>query len=78
MLKKVTYILSTFVIIIALYGLTIGTISKSLSIMLFFLSLLSLVRGIESFQKNNQLSGWINILAFLFLLFVTFQTSLVH
>ncbi|WP_081835490.1 DUF3953 domain-containing protein [Carnobacterium jeotgali] len=46
--------------------------------MLFFLSLLSLVRGIESFQKNNQLSGWINIAVFLFLLFVTFQTSLVY
>ncbi|MGY0401769.1 DUF3953 domain-containing protein [Carnobacterium jeotgali] len=46
--------------------------------MLFFLSLLSLIRGIELFQKNNQLSGWINIVVFLFLLFVTFQISLVH
>lgn len=78
MLKKITYILSTFVIITALYGLTTGTISGLLSIMLFFLSLLSLIRGIESFQKNNQLSGWINIVVFLFLLFVTFQISLVH
>lgn len=78
MLKKLTYILSALGIISAFYGLTTGVSFGSLSVMLFFLSLLSLVRGIESFQKSDKSNGWLNIAVFSFLLFVAIQTFLVH
>ena len=43
--------------------------------MMFFLSLFMLVMGLEEFRKGRKVMGWISIVAFLFILFVSLQTS---
>ncbi|MEN8698134.1 YczI family protein [Bacillus infantis] len=41
--------------------------------MLFFLGLMMLVMGLEEFQKERKVMGWISIMAFVFVLFVSLQ-----
>jgi hypothetical protein len=57
---------------IAGYGLITGDFEFQ-SFMLFFLSLMMLVMGLEEFQKERKVMGWISIIAFLFVLFVALQ-----
>lgn len=73
MLKELKYILTALIIIIAAYGFATNNIYQIIHVMMLFLSLLTLVRGIESFQKKDNLNGWLNIALFLFLLFVSIQ-----
>lgn len=78
MLKKLNYILAALIIIIAVYGFATNNIYQIIHVMMLFLSLLTLVRGIESFQKNDKLNGWLNIALFLFVLFVSIQGFLLR
>jgi Protein of unknown function (DUF3953) len=57
---------------IAGYGLITGDFEFQ-SYMLFFLSLMMLVMGLEEFQKERKVTGWISIIAFVFVLFVSLQ-----
>ncbi|WP_280967031.1 YczI family protein [Evansella cellulosilytica] len=46
--------------------------------MLFSLSLMVLVIGIEQFQKERKVTGWISIVAFLFVLFASLLVFLLN
>ena len=64
-----------FAVIVAIIG-GYGLITKNFefqSYMLFFLSLMMLVMGLEEFQKGRKVYVWISLVAFLFLLFVSLQ-----
>lgn len=52
MLKKLNYILSALIIVIAIYGFTTNNIYQIINVMMLFLSLSALVRGRKSFQKK--------------------------
>ncbi|WP_035054328.1 YczI family protein [Carnobacterium pleistocenium] len=78
MLKKLNYILSALIIIIAVYGFATNNINEIIYVMMLFLSLSALLRGVESFQKNERVNGWFNIAAFLFVLFVSIQGFLLY
>ncbi|ADU32204.1 hypothetical protein Bcell_3971 [Evansella cellulosilytica DSM 2522] len=58
-----------------------GLITKNFefqSYMLFSLSLMVLVIGIEQFQKERKVTGWISIVAFLFVLFASLLVFLLN
>lgn len=57
---------------IAVYGLITANFEFQ-SYMLFFLGLMMLVMGLEEFQKERKVMGWISIMAFVFVLFVSLQ-----
>lgn len=62
-----------FAVIVALIA-GYGLITKNFeyqSFMMFFLSLMMLVMGLEEFQKERKVMGWFSIVAFLFVLFVS-------
>ena len=65
-----------FAVIVTLIG-GYGLITKNFdfqSYMMFFLSLMMLVMGLEEFQKGRKVMGWISIVAFLFILFVSLES----
>lgn len=78
MLKKINYILAAIIIILAVYGFATNNTNKTIHFMMLFLSLSTLLRVIESFQKNDKLNGWLNIALFLFVLFVSIQGFLLY
>lgn len=62
-----------FAVIAAFIGVY-GLITKNFefqSYMMFFLSLMILVMGLEEFRKERKFSGWVSIFAFLFVLFAS-------
>lgn len=65
-------IFAVIVTFIAGYGLITNN-HEFQSYMMFFLSLFMLVMGLEEFQKGRKVIGWISIVAFLFILFVSLQ-----
>ena len=65
-------IFAVIVTFIAGYGLITNN-HEFQSYMIFILSLLMLVMGLEEFQKGRKVMGWISIVAFLFILFVSLQ-----
>lgn len=76
--KKTTYVLTACIIVIAVYGFSTNNNSEILPAMLLVVSLLTLVRSVESFQKNDKLKGWLNLALFLFVLFVSIQGFLLR
>ncbi|WP_306822133.1 YczI family protein [Mesobacillus foraminis] len=65
-------IFSVIVAFIAGYGLITKNFEFQ-SYMMFFLSLMMLVMGLEEFRKERKVMGWISIVAFVFVLFVSLQ-----
>ena len=65
-------IFAVIVTFIAGYGLITNN-HEFQSYMMFFLSLFMLVMGLEEFRKGQKVIGWISIVAFLFILFVSLQ-----
>ncbi|KHF38550.1 YczI family protein [Halalkalibacter okhensis] len=67
-------ILRVLFAVIAAFIAGYGLITKNFefqSYMMFFISLMVLVIGLEEFRKERKVSGWISIVAFLFVLFVS-------
>ncbi|MFC7687511.1 DUF3953 domain-containing protein [Ureibacillus sp. GCM10028918] len=67
-------ILKVIFSVIAAFIAGYGLITKNFefqSYAMFFLSLMMLVMGLEEFRKDRKVMGWISIIVFLFLLFVT-------
>jgi hypothetical protein len=75
LLKILHIVLSITVISIAGYGLITDDF-KLQPFMMFFLSLTMLVMGIREFQKGNKSYGWLGIVAFIFIFYVSIQTFL--
>jgi hypothetical protein len=75
LLKIFHIILSITVISLAGYGLITGDL-KFQPYMMLFLSLTMSVMGLREFQKGNKGYGWLGIVAFLFVFFVSIQTFL--
>jgi hypothetical protein len=73
LLKNLHIILSITVISLAGYGL-ITRDFKFQPYMMLLLSLTMLVMGIREFQKGNKGYGWLGIVTFLFVFFVSIQT----
>lgn len=46
--------------------------------LILFLGLTMLVTGIQEFQQNNKLTGWLLIVVFAFSLFVAIQSFILH
>ncbi|MDQ0232588.1 YczI family protein [Metabacillus malikii] len=63
-------IFAVIVVFIAGYGLITKNFDFQ-SYMMFFLSLMMLVMGLEEFRKERKVMGWISIVTFVFLLFVS-------
>ncbi|MGM0875244.1 MAG: DUF3953 domain-containing protein [Bacillota bacterium] len=72
MLKISRTILAVIVIFISGFGLFTQNF-KFQPYMMFFLSLMMMVMGLEEFQKERKGTGWIFITVFLFILFVSIQ-----
>ncbi|MCA1042244.1 YczI family protein [Bacillus infantis] len=72
MLMILRVILAVISASIAVYGLITANFEFQ-SYMLFFLGLMMLVMGLEEFQKERKVMGWISIMAFVFVLFVSLQ-----
>ncbi|MCM2531658.1 DUF3953 domain-containing protein [Neobacillus pocheonensis] len=77
MLKISRIILAVIVILISGIGL-FTKIFDFQPYMMFFFSLFMLVMGLEEFQKGRKGIGWISIVVFLFLLFVSIQGFLLY
>ncbi|WP_226529792.1 DUF3953 domain-containing protein [Metabacillus niabensis] len=71
MLKTIRRIIAVIVIILACYGLFTKDYDMQ-QYMMFFLSLLMLVMGIEEFQNGQKMYANICIAVCLFLLFISF------
>lgn len=72
MLKISRYALSVVVILFAAYGLITQNFNLN-DIMIFLLSLLMLIMGLEEFQRGKKANGWLFVAVFLFSLFVSIQ-----
>lgn len=72
MFKVFISILSPVIIIIAAYQLITDNFELQ-PLVMFLLSLLMLVLGLEQFRINKKLLGWLLIAVFLFTLFVSIQ-----
>ncbi|MFS0638385.1 DUF3953 domain-containing protein [Mesobacillus foraminis] len=72
MLKTSRYALSVVVILFAAYGLITQNFNLN-DIMIFLLSLLMLLMGLEEFQRGKKANGWLFVAVFLFSLFVSIQ-----
>lgn len=77
MLKKIRYVLSPMIIIIAAYGLITKNFEYQ-SLMILLLGLMMLVMGVEEFQKERKTNGWLLVVVFLFSLFVSVQGFLLR
>lgn len=77
MLKKFIFILAPIIVIIGFYELITSNFELQ-SVMMLLISLLMLVMGLEEFQKNSKLLGWVFIVVFLFALFVSIQGFLLN
>lgn len=75
MLKILQVILSILVISFAGYGL-ITEDFKYQPYMMLFLGLAMLVTGLREFEKGHKGFGWLSIIVFLFILFVSIQSFL--
>ena len=75
MLKFLQIILSITVISLAGYGL-ITEDFKFQPYMMLFLGLTMLVMGLREFQKGQKGSGWLSIVVFIFILFVSIKSFL--
>ncbi|WP_404454984.1 DUF3953 domain-containing protein [Oceanobacillus kapialis] len=75
MLKIARIVLSIVTIFLASYGLITGNFTLQ-PFMIFSLSLLMLVTGLIEFRKEGKNYGWLFVITFLFLLFVSIQTFL--
>jgi hypothetical protein len=75
LLKVLHIILSITVISIAGYSLITDDFNLQ-PFMMFFLSLTMLVMGIREFLKGNKSYGWLGIVAFIFIFYVSIQTFL--
>lgn len=72
MLKILQIILSIIVISLAGYGLITDDF-KFQPYMILLLGLTMLVMGLREFQKGQKGFGWLSIVVFIFLLFVSIQ-----
>lgn len=63
--------------VFAVYGLITSDFNFQ-PYMMFFLGLMLLVMGVEEFQKERKAYGWLLVVVFLFLLFVSIQTLLLR
>ncbi|MFD2776382.1 DUF3953 domain-containing protein [Ornithinibacillus salinisoli] len=77
MLKFSRIILAVIGLLLSGYGL-LARRTEVLPYLMFVLGLIILVIGLEAFQKRQKVYGWINIIAFLTILFVVFQGLLFH
>lgn len=77
MLKFLQIILSITVISLAGYGLVTEDF-KFQPYMMLFLGLTMLVIGLREFQKGQNGYGWLNIVVFIFILFVLIQSFLLN
>ncbi|SET94037.1 Protein of unknown function [Salinibacillus kushneri] len=77
MLKILRYIFSIIAMVFAVYGLITSDFNFQ-PYMMFFLGLMLLVMGVEEFQKERKAYGWLLVVVFLFLLFVSIQTLLLR
>lgn len=75
--KKIRYVLSPMIIIIAAYGLITKNFEYQ-SLMILLLGLMMLVMGVEEFQKERKTNGWLLVVVFLFSLFVSVQGFLLR
>lgn len=67
------------IITLALAGY--GLITKNFEFgtyMILFLGLTMLVMGIQEIQQNKKLTGWLLIVVFVFSLFVSIQSFILH
>ena len=72
MLLTLRVVLGVIVIVIAGYGLMTGNFEFQ-PFMLLFLSLMMFVMGLEEFKKGRKGYGWIGIVVFIFVFFVSLQ-----
>ncbi|WP_409271957.1 DUF3953 domain-containing protein [Neobacillus sp. SCS-31] len=73
MLKLLRIILSVIVILLAGYGL----INENFALqpyMMLLLSFVMLLLGIEEFQKGKKGAGWLSIVVFILILFVSIKS----
>ncbi|MFS0824715.1 DUF3953 domain-containing protein [Bacillus sp. 1P02SD] len=77
MLKFLQIILSIIVISLAGYGLFTKDF-KFQQYMMLFLGLTMLVMGLRLFQKGDKFYGWLSIVVFIFILFVSIQSFLLN
>jgi Protein of unknown function (DUF3953) len=70
-LKTLRIIMATMVVIISCYGLFTGNYEMQ-PYMMYFLSLMILIMGLEKIQKGQKSDAYFNIGIFIFLLFVFF------
>lgn len=75
MLKFLQIILSLTVISLAGYGLSVDDFKFQAYITLF-LGLLMLVIGLREFQRGQKGYGWLSIVVFIFILFVSIHNFL--
>ncbi|MGP4108893.1 DUF3953 domain-containing protein [Virgibacillus sp. L01] len=70
-------IFSVVAISFAAYGLITNNFEFQ-HYMIFFLGLLMLVMGIQEFKKERKVLGWLLVVVFLFLLFVSINSWLFY
>ncbi|MCR8848401.1 YczI family protein [Rossellomorea sp. SC111] len=73
MVKDLYIIFSITGISLAGYGLVTGDF-KFQPYMILFLGLTMLVMGLREFQKGNKGYGWLGVVTFIFIFFVSIQT----
>jgi ABC-type glycerol-3-phosphate transport system permease component len=73
LLKILHFILSITVLSLAGYGFITDDF-KFQPYMMLLLSLTMLVMGLREFQKENRGYGWLSVIAFVFIFFVSIQT----
>ncbi|MBU9724307.1 MULTISPECIES: YczI family protein [Bacillaceae] len=74
-------VLKVIFAVIAAFFAGYGLITKNFefqSYMMFFLSLMVLIIGLEEFRKERKVTGWISIVAFLFVLFASILVFLLN
>ena len=77
MLKILQILFSIITVALASYGLVTQDFQLG-AYMILFLGLAMLVSGLQEFQKDKKVSGWMLIGVFAFLMFVAIQSFMVY
>lgn len=72
MLKITRQVLAVVVLLFLIYGM-IWSNYNAIHIMVFFYGLMMLVMGIEKFQNERKMLGWVYVIVFLLAMFVTIK-----
>jgi hypothetical protein len=77
-MKTVRLILAIIAVVLSSYGLLVGTPEAIMPYLMFLISIMMLVIGLEEFIRQRNAYGWLFVVIFLFSLYVSIQSLFIN